>query len=141
MASWQHLHSECRLLPVAPHAKMLSSQFLASSLRRSHPSHDVINMPSGPRFMKHTVKSAFLGEVQPFLNGDTMHQEQYSAAKRGIHTVFVQRCIAEMGTSPVLNAPRLPVDASEQVLPCKVRSTLSQLRSGHCIAPNNYKHT
>ena len=112
MASWQHLHSECRLLPVAPHAKMLSSQFLASSLRRSHPSHDVINMPSGPRFMKHTVKSAFLGKVQPFLSGDTMHQEYYPAAKSSsIHTALVQRCIAEMGTCPVLNLPHLSVDS------------------------------
>ena len=90
--------------------------------------------------MKHTVKSAFLGEVQPFLNGDTMHQEDYQAAKNGIHTAFVQKSIAEMGTCPVLNAPRLSVDSSEQSLPRKVRSTLSQLRSGHCIALNSYKH-
>jgi hypothetical protein len=43
-----HLHSEVEVLPVGVRLDMLYKQFLLSTLRPSHPSHEVVLRPLGP---------------------------------------------------------------------------------------------
>ena len=59
-----HLHYEAKVPLVKDHLKMLSSQFLASCSRPSHPSHDIIHQPHGARNMKHSQLKAQC-EVSP----------------------------------------------------------------------------
>jgi hypothetical protein len=52
-SSVAHLHAETKLMPVDEHLSMLCAQFLASCLRRCHPSHNVVQLPPGPHKNKH----------------------------------------------------------------------------------------
>ena len=61
------------MLPVAEHAKLLASPYLASTLQRSHPSNKTVKIPRGPHNKKQTLKLAFSIHVQPFLtNGEIL---------------------------------------------------------------------
>ena len=51
----------------------------------------------------------------------------------------VQTAIAASSNSKLLNAPPPLVDAAEVSLPRPYRSALSQLRSGYCVALNDYQ--
>ena len=55
MASIQHLHSKAKVLPVADHLNLLSSQFLAKALSPEHVSYTTVTLPDGPRSMKKTL--------------------------------------------------------------------------------------
>jgi hypothetical protein len=46
-ASVQHLHEECKVLPVADHVSMQCAQFLANSRQLCHPSFKVTGRPHG----------------------------------------------------------------------------------------------
>ena len=48
----EHLHTECRMLPVAESLQMTCSQFLAQALVPSHPYHVVVTLDWVPRNMK-----------------------------------------------------------------------------------------
>ena len=63
-----HLHHEVMELPVEPHVHMLGAQFLASTLRTSHCSHEVVRSDPGPRRMKHTLLTKYQDVVSPFLS-------------------------------------------------------------------------
>ena len=139
MASWQHLHSEAKVLPVANHAQMLATQYLASSLRPSHPSHQVVTAPRGPRDKKETLSSAFSNLIDQYLVDDTLPPGAYPETLKFIHSSFVDSTKTQIGTNPLLNEPPPPVDKSEASLHRTTRSTLSQLRSSHCKALNTYK--
>ena len=49
MAGEQHLHAETHILPIRDHLDMQCAQFLASSLRETHLSHQYVTLPPGPR--------------------------------------------------------------------------------------------
>jgi hypothetical protein len=49
MASQDHLLAESSVLPIKAHLGLICSQFLASASRSSHPSNEVIKIPTGER--------------------------------------------------------------------------------------------
>jgi hypothetical protein len=82
-----HLHAETKFMPVATHLSMLCTQFLASCLRTSHPSHNVVKLPPGPRHnvygrpLKETLSSKFQDAVSPFLTNGIMQECDYKNPK------------------------------------------------------------
>jgi hypothetical protein len=70
-----HLHNETSILPVAIRLDILCTQFLASAMRCDHPSHDLVNLPHGPRLMKHTLSSRYLPSLTLDLNDDSVIPE------------------------------------------------------------------
>ena len=120
---------------------MLSAQFLASCSRVSHPSHNVVNSAMGPRNMKNTLKSAHNQDVAPLLSNGVLPEESYSNAKQRLHATFVDRSFQQQDINHILQRRPPPVHKSEMVLPRQYRSALAQLRSGHSILLNSYKHT
>ena len=84
-SSIDQLLTESKLMPVAEHLSMLCAQFLASCLRPTHPSHETVLIPPGPRTnasgrpMKETLQSKFSAVVAPFLKaeGGTVHDVNY----------------------------------------------------------------
>jgi hypothetical protein len=52
-ADLDHLNAETEFMPVAAHLSMLYTQFLASCLHPSHPSHEIVGLPPGPRHNTH----------------------------------------------------------------------------------------
>ena len=140
MASQDHLHTETKVLPVPDHLAMLSTQYLASSLREEHPAKEAVSRPPGRRNKKHTLQSKHRSEIESRLVNGSLPPGAYPETKSAIHTQFVSRAITAQDNHPLLNIPTPPVDRSEQLLPRHFRSTLSQLRSGHCANLSNYLH-
>ena len=110
-------------LPVADHARMVSTHLLASAKRASHPSHEVIMAPQGLRNMKQTLSSALSPGVPNLIDG-VLPEGAYPETLKAIHTSFVQSSIDAIGNYPLLNEPAPPVDKTETSLPRVTRSTL-----------------
>ena len=64
MTAEEHLHTEAKILSVADHLQLLSSQ---CAMHPSHPLYELVNSPPGPRDMKNTLKSAFIDDVETYL--------------------------------------------------------------------------
>ena len=68
-----------------------------------------------------------------------MSSANYKHAKVAIHTNLVQRSIRRSHPNRVLGTKTPPVHKSEISLPRKTRSTMAQLRSGHCARLRDYQ--
>jgi hypothetical protein len=145
-ASIDHLLTETKMMPVAEHLSMLCAQFLANCLRPSHPSHEVVLQPPGPRTnpsghpMKETLSSKFSNVVAPFLQDGIASDLTYKRTKDAIHTTALHDSISKLKPNPVLGVKAPEVDASELSLPHAHQTNLNQLRSGKCANLRSYLH-
>ena len=147
MASISHLHDETNILPIADSLSLLCSQFLASSLRPRHPSslrprhpsYPVVTQTSGPRAMKHTLQSCFFPSVSQHLVDGVLPPDTYTWTISSLHTAAVRQAIASADQNRVLQAPPPPISPTEKPLSRVARTTLSQLRLGHCAALRSYQ--
>ena len=132
-ASHDHLHQETLILPVSEHLSLICAQFLASCLRPDHPSYNTVRLDGGQCSKKHTLSSRFLPVVAPFLNADgSLDPPLYSSTVKKLHTKFVANSISKLEPNPVINFRPPKIHKSEENLPRRVRSVLSQLRSNDC---------
>ena len=143
-----HLHDECKILLVKDHLELLCCQFLVSSLRRNHPSHNIVRKlparrsrvaPTEDFTPKETLYNFFKDKVMPFIVNDVVPEEGYKAALRSLHTDFVSRALENFSPNAVLGVRPPEISEEEVQLPRKARTTLSQLRSGYSIKLNSYK--
>jgi hypothetical protein len=139
MSKRDHIHSETSVLPVGEHLSMLCSQFLASTLRPDHPSHETVNTPPGPRKQKFTLKSRFLPSIAPYLRDGVMLADAYRLSIRSLHTTSVQEYLDGRVQNSVLDSHPPPIDPSELDLDRPLRATLSQLRYGYCRRMLDYQ--
>ena len=130
MASGDHVHQECQVLPVVQHSKLLCSQFLASTLRSHHPSHHVVTSSPGPRKMKRTLYQSNIDEVRPFLVDNKIPASEYKSVCKRLHTSMVESFVNDRPINPVLNTQPPPVAPSISRLPRQTQRVLAQLRSG-----------
>ena len=138
-ASLGHLHTETQVLPVENHLGLLCSQYLASALRPSHPSHAIVTRASGPRTIKTTLQNRFLPSIAQYLNNNITPPDSYQQIINNIHTDAVQQAIRQFPPHRfLLNSPP-PINPEELDLPRPYRTTLSQLRSGHCKVLSGYR--
>ena len=77
-------------------------------------------------------------------DGDNLHQtlsnRVTTASKlQALHTSFVNTAIGNMKDNRVLNNRPPSINDEETLLSRRQRTTLSQLRSGHCKLLNSYK--
>ena len=137
LSAESHLHAETKMLPVKDHLSLLSSQFLASSLQPEHASYPTVTANPGPRDMKKTLQRRFGNEVlRFFVNGAVRDAEEVGGL---LHTEFVDSSIRARPLNRVLNLQPPDIAEEEIFLPRQYRSTLSQLRSGHCSALNSFR--
>ena len=120
------------MLPVADHLELLAAQTLVSAKRPGHASHEVVNLPSGPRRMKETLSSKVGHRVAPHLVDNIVPAAAYKETIDKIHTEIVAESIARSADNRVLGAPAPKIDPSETSLSRPTCATLAQLRSGHC---------
>ena len=139
-SSLSHLHQEAKFALVGDHLDMLSTQHLASSLRPSHPSNAAVKEPSGPRSMKHTLQSRFLPTLTPHLDArGNIDPADYKKVRKSVHTVSVASIISRLEPNRLLDTQPPPISPSESRLSRIQRTTLAQLRSGHCRLLGDYK--
>ena len=132
MSSIDHIHSETKVLQVEDHLNLLSANYLIQCLYTENVCHYITKMDLPPREMKETIFTGHYQTVLPVLANnrkDTLH---------ALHTLFVNTAICNMKDNGVLNNRSPSINDEETLLP-RQRTTLSQLRSGHCKLLNSYK--
>ena len=139
-ASQGHLHTETQVLPVQDHLGLLCSQYLASALRPTHPSFSTVRRPSGPRITtKTTLQARFGPSIAHHLSNGVTPPSSYDSIISSLHTEAVQLAIRNFPPHRLLGPTTPPpINPEESSLPRPFRSTLAQLRSGHCKALNGY---
>ena len=140
MSPIDHLHTETQVLPVHDHLSLLCSQFLTRALQPNHVSHPLVVAPPGPRDKKKTLQKKFLSVVAPYTVGGIIPPDEYKSTLISLHTEAVTRAIASRSPNKVLHTPPPAVADEEKLLPRRLRSTLSQLRSGYCSSLNSFLH-
>ena len=140
-AAIDHLHDECDILPVGEHMKLLSAQFLAGALAPTHPSHKHVTGPQGRRRMKETLRTKVFDDVAQYTKADgTIQAGDVRKVQDMIHTDIVGKAIASQEPNKVLNTKPPRINKNESTLCRKTRTTLAQLRSGHCARLKAYQH-
>ena len=89
--------------------------------------------------MKETLQSKCQTKVAPYLVNGASVDADYRSNLKQIHTDFVAASISRLGNNDLLGSRLPPVSPSEGRLTRFQRSTLSQLRSGHCRLLQDYK--
>ena len=133
-----HIHQEAKIMPVKEHLDMLSALQLASFLRPSHPSHAIVTAPPGPRRQKETLQSKHIATVSPHLSNGSTDPSTYKATLKSIHTDSVAAAISNLDANPILGRKPPDISPSEIRLTRSQRTTLYQLRSGHCKLLQEY---
>jgi hypothetical protein len=135
------LHSECGELMVKDHLELLCAQYLASAMRPSHPSHDVVTSPAGPRHMKETLHSKCIDLVEPHLTGGLMLEINYKKSIDALHSSAVTKAICAAGPNVVLGRHPPKFNPEELTLSRAHRCAIRQLKSGYCHRLNTYLHS
>ena len=134
MSSIDHLHNETEMLTVKQHSDLLSAQYLVQCLDPDHVCHNITTMDVPPRQMKHTLHTRHYPTVQPLLAATKKETLQ------AVHTEAVTRAINSQQPNRVLHNRPPPISLEEDTLRRPQRTTLSQLRSGHCQLLNSYQN-
>ena len=134
MSSIDHLHSEAKMLKVGDHSDLLSAQYLVQCLDPEHVCHNITTMDPPPRQMKQTLYTKHHQSIRPLL-ADT-NKESLQA----VHTEAVNKARDSQEANRVLRDRPPSISSEEVTLERKQRTTLSQLRSGHCKLLNSYKN-
>ena len=133
MSSIDHIHSETKMLQVEDHLNLLSAQYLVQCLDTENVCHHITKMNLPPREMKETIFTSHYQTVLPLLANNRKDTLQV------LHTSFVNTAIGNMKDNRVLNSRPPSINDEETLLQRRQRTTLSQLRSGHCKLLNSYK--
>ena len=130
ISSRDHLHQECKMLPVRDHNILLSQQFLLQCHNPEHPNHqDVTGQPPPGRKMKDTLFSRWGKTIKEDIPQVFDHLTK-KRALQSLHTKIVEKSIGQAEENPVLKKRPPDINQSEETLPRKARTTLAQLRSG-----------
>ena len=134
MSSIDHLHTEAEMLKVKEPSELLSAQYLARCLEPGNVCHPITTRAIPERQMKETLYTRHLNTVEPMMvNNDR------KAALQALHTAAVVKAVQCHERNVVLDGRLPPINNSENELTRKERSTLAQLRSGHCRLLGSYK--
>ena len=123
MSSIDHLHCETQMLKVTEHSDLLSAQYLVKCLDHENVCHNITTLDQPPRMMKHTLYSKHH-------TTRTIAGRHYERVAQD-YTAAVSKSRRKQTVNRVLR-DRPPVSETETSLRRPQRTTLSQLRSGHC---------
>ena len=126
MSSIDHIHSETKMLQVEDHLNLVSAQYVVQCLGTDNVCHHITKMDLPLREMKETIFTRHNQTVLPLLANNRKDTLQ------PLHTSFVNTAIDNMKDNIVLNNRPPSINDEETLLLRRQRSTLSQLRSGHC---------
>ena len=129
-----HLHTEAEMMKVKEHPELLSAQYLARYLEPGNVCHPITTRVIPERQMKETLYTRHRNTAEPMMvNNDR------KATLQAIHTAAVVKAVQCHERNVVLEGRPPPITNSEKELSRKERSTLAQLRSGHCRLLGSYK--
>ena len=117
MSNIDHFHNETEMLTVKQHSDLLSAPYLIQCLDPDRVCHNITTM-----------------DVPPLLAATKKETLQ------AVHTEAVTRAINSQQPNRVLHNRPPPISLEEDTLRRPQRTTLSQLRSGHCRLLNSYQN-
>ena len=132
MTGTDHLHKECKILPVRIHSEMVTKQFAAACFQNSHPGNKHINLPKPARNLKPTLMRHEDEVAELFRSGS------YKENLKKIHTTTVKHTLATYSENRVLQAQAPEIHKEEKTLPRDTRSQLARLRSGFARQLKSY---
>jgi hypothetical protein len=139
-ASVQHLHEECKILPVEEHLQMQCTKFLVNMMRSLHPSHSITNRPPGARLdMKPTLQQCFGQEAAIYAHDRVILESNCKKAIKSIHTNAVTSYPNKRAPNRVLSITPPEVHPDEALLPPAYRTTMTRLRSDFCRDLQSYR--
>jgi hypothetical protein len=140
-ASHDHLHQECKLIPVREHLELLSTQFLANAMQPHHPSHAIVTASPAPRpNIKPSLQTKYGAALTPYLSDGVIFPSNYKKVLSALHTSATKAAIESLQPNRVLGTRPPEISPDEEKLPRTVRTTLTQLRSGWFKDLKTYKH-
>ena len=121
---------EAKLLPIASHTKIHSSNFRYDTTLPDHPLNHLHYNPTPPRLKR---KSIF-NHTDDLITLHTAHHDQdqlphKTQAKKIIHTQAVQQHLATIPDNSILHRRPPDIDETEKQLTRKTQRTLAQLRA------------
>ena len=126
-----HLHAEANMLKVKEHSELLSAQYLARCLEPENVNFSITTKEPPKRMMKETPFTRHRSAVEPLMIAKDR--------KTTLHTTAVNQAVTSVGRNVVLDDRPPAINISEKELTRKERTTLAQLRSGHCRLLCSYK--
>ena len=121
------------MLLVEDHLNLLSAPYLVHCLDTDNFCRRVATVDHPPREVRETLFARHGRAVVPLIANTK------KASLQAIQTSFVNTAIDNMTDNRVLNYRPPPISDEETYLTRRQRTTLSQLRSGHCKLLNSYK--
>ena len=134
MSSVDHLHAEANMLKIKEHSELLSAQYLARCLETENVNFSINTREPPKRMMKEPLFTRHRSAVEPL-----MIAKDRKTALQAIHTMAVNQAVTSLGRNVVLDDRPPAINISENVFTWKERTTLSQLRFGHCKLLGSYK--
>ena len=132
----EHLHTECKIMPVKEHCEMLSKQFLMNSQNPNHP-NNINLLEKQPRDIKKTLESRFGREISNLIPQEGVNDDNKKALLKSIHTDSVASVINRRNPNPFINERNPTINIEEKKLPRRSRVILAQLRSGYSTHLNS----
>ena len=120
------------MLQVEDHLNLLSAQYLVQYLDTENVCQHITKMDLRPREMKETIFTRHYQTVLPLI------AKNRKDILQTLPTSCVNIAIDNMKDNRVLNNRPPPINDEETLLSRRQRTTLSQLRSGHCKRLNSY---
>lgn len=137
MSNTDHLHQETKVLPLQPHATLITKQFLLYSHLPGHPGQKHLDRPPPPRDKKKTALD-FKDDLAHL--PAVVDKRSYKQGLKSLHTSAVQKVKNDYTDNRVLNARPPEIHPDELTLTRRARTSLSQLRSGFSRKVNEYMH-
>ena len=116
MSSIDHLHMEAEIMTVKEPLNMLCTQFLATCLQENHPSFPIVTADSGPRTVKKTLQSRYIGDLSRYTGGTTQIADP-DIARQTVHMEAVRESIEARGTKRILGTRAPAIDPTDKELP------------------------
>ena len=122
------------MLKVKEHSELLSVQYLARCLEPENVNFSITTRELPMRIIKETLFTRHRSVVEP-----PIIAKDRKTTLQAIHTMAVNQAVNSLGRNVVLDDRPPVINISEKELTRKERTTLAQLRSGHCRLLGSYK--
>ena len=122
------------MLKVKEHLELLSAQYLARCLEPENVNFSITTREPPKRMMKETLFTRNRSAVEPL-----MIAKDRKTTLQAIHNMAVNQAVTSLGRNVALDDRPPAINISEKELTRKERTTLAQLKSGHCRLLGSYK--
>ena len=133
----EHLHQETHVLPIKAHANMVTQQYLAACHLPDHPGGKHLDRPPGRNLKKTMLNHNPV--VDPLFYMPETSNLIYKEAIKSIHTKAVGDTINSYKPNKVLGTAPPKINKVEKTMSRRIRSQLSQLRSGYSNILNSFR--